>query len=126
MMKKSLADKLKQTTTAQRQDNKDRFKSADDLLLRGIAGPAGEKKPAGLPLPEDDKAPLVRAGFLIPEAEHAIIQATLQRLAMAGITSSKTEVVRMALKALEKQSDKQLKALSDGLEPVRKGRPATV
>ncbi|WP_257265310.1 hypothetical protein, partial [Endozoicomonas sp. ONNA2] len=35
-------------------------------------------------LPEDDKAPLVRAGFLIPEAEHAIIQATL--LAMAGIT----------------------------------------
>lgn len=126
MVKKSLADKLKQTTTAQRQDNKDRFKSADDVLLRGISGAAGEKKPAGLPLPEDDKTPLVRAGFLIPEAEHAIIQATLQRLAMAGITSSKTEVVRIALKALEKQSDKQLKALSDGLEPVRKGRPSTV
>lgn len=124
MTKKSLADKLKQTTSAQRQDNKDRFKSADDVLLRGIS--AGEKKPAGLPLPEDDKTPLVRVGFLIPEAEHAIIQATLQRLAMMGVTSSKTEVVRMALKALEKQSDKQLKALSDGLEPVRKGRPLTV
>ena len=44
MTKKSLADKLKQTTTAQRQDNKDRFKSADDVLLRGISGSAGEKK----------------------------------------------------------------------------------
>ena len=52
--------------------------------------------------------------------------ATLQRLAMMGVTSSKTEVVRMALKALENQSDKQLKALSDLLEPVRKGQPLTV
>ena len=42
MTKKSLADKLKQATTAQRQDKKDRFKSADDVLLRGIR--AGEKK----------------------------------------------------------------------------------
>lgn len=126
MTKKSLADKLKQTTTAQRQDNKDRFKSADDVLLRGISGSAGEKKKDGQLLPEDDKTPLVRAGFLIPEAEHAIIQATLQRLAMMGVTSSKTEVVRMALKALEKQSDKQLKELSEELEPVRKGRPSAV
>ena len=72
MTKKSLADKLKQTTTAQRQDNKDRFKSADDVLLRGISGSAGEKKKEGRLLPEDDKTPLVRAGFLIPSSSRCL------------------------------------------------------
>ena len=36
---------------------------------------------------------------------------------------SKTEVIRMALRALETQSDKRLSALFRSLESIKKGRP---
>jgi hypothetical protein len=119
MSRQSMHDKLKQTTEAQQQDNCDRFANADSVLLKGVAG-----KQDGQPKPEDDKPKLIRDGFLIPEQEHAIIQATRQRLAGNGITASKTEVIRLALKALEKQSDKQLLTLYRSLDTIRKGRPS--
>ena len=118
MGKRSLAEKLKQTTTEQRQENKDRFSNADDVLLKGISG-KGKLEPRK----ELAQQSLVRDGFLIPKDDHAIILATRQRLASSGYTASKTEVIRMALKALETQSEKQLAGLYQSLDEVKRGRP---
>ena len=119
MVKKSIADKLKQTTSEQQQENKDRFSKADSVLLRKASGETEPLKKRGAGAQQK----LIRDGFLIPECDHKIIQETQQRLASGGVMVSKTEVIRMALRALETQSDKRLSALFRSLESIKKGRP---
>ena len=47
MVKKSIADKLKQTTSEQQQENKDRFSKADSVLLRKASGETEPLKKGG-------------------------------------------------------------------------------
>ncbi|MGI9276237.1 MAG: hypothetical protein ACR2PT_15530 [Endozoicomonas sp.] len=117
MSRKSMADKLKQTTTEQQQDNLDRFAKADTALLNG----GSRTKPEPV-TKEESETLMVRDGFLLPEDDHNIIQRTRDRLVEQGLVASKAEVIRMALRALEKTADKPLTSLYRKLEPVRRGR----
>ena len=123
MPKKSLSEQLKQTAKAQKQENKDRFSKADSVLLKKASGktePAKKQKPK---TENQSNQKLIRDGFLIPENDHKIIQETQKRLASSGTMTSKTEVIRIALRALEKLSDKRLSAFFRELESIKKGRP---
>ena len=117
--RKSMAEQLKRTASEQRNDNEDRFLKADTVLLNGNNK---TKKPQDDSKEESTK--LIREGFLIPVDDHVIIEASRSRLAINGLTASKTEVIRLALRAINDLTDKQLRSLYQKLEPVKRGRPA--
>lgn len=117
MSRTSMADKLKQTTAEQQKANQERFAKADTALLNGNHPPKADPV-----IQEEPATVMVRDGFLLPEGDHNIIQATRERLAAQGLIASKAEVMRMALRALEKSSDKTLASLFQKLEPLKRGR----
>lgn len=121
MARKSMADKLKQTTVEQQKSNQDRFERANTVMLKEVVSEPSEK-----PVPAKKKeveTKLVRDGFLMPENDYKLIKTIIGRLARKGHTATKTQVYRAALHALDAASDDDLVALFDCLETVRRGRP---
>ena len=75
------------------------------------------------PLPKPEHTKVVRDGFSMPAADHALI-ATIQSTAMqAGFHMSKSEVFRAALRVLSELSAEELQQVYASLERVKPGRP---
>ena len=120
MVRKSMADKLKQTTNDQQKANADRFSNADTLMLKEASGTTGIDEKKKVPQQETK---LVRDGFLMPERDHALVKAAQDRLLAKGMNASKTEIYRAALHALHSLSDAEIEHTCRSLEPVKRGRP---
>lgn len=86
---------------------------AGETLAQVAAKPAKAKKPK-----------LVRDSFTMPEAEYALIAAIKQRCLDQGLAARKSEVLRAALAALARLSDKSVASAIRQLDPVKTGRPA--
>lgn len=67
--------------------------------------------------------PLVRDGFTMPAADHALIAALKLRAMRAGRETKKSELLRAGLQALAALDTRALLAALDRLAPVKTGRP---
>ncbi|MBV8035870.1 hypothetical protein [Roseateles sp.] len=73
--------------------------------------------------PPPERARLVRDGFTMPAADHALLKELKHRLHTAGRDAKKSELLRAGLRALAGLDAASLAAALDRLEPVKTGRP---
>ena len=99
MAKKSLADRLKKTTEAQRGDNLKRFELADTALLAGEPKPEPKAKAQPKPKPKPHR---IRDNFEILKSEFDSVDDIRREFARAGLLVNKTDVYRMGLRVLLK------------------------
>lgn len=89
--------------------------------------PAKAKKTAPKPdRPEkadDKKEKLIRDSFTLPESDYATIKQLKERCLKAGIEVKKSEIVRVALNVLDKQTDQKLISAVKALPRIKTGRP---
>lgn len=140
MAKRDFSGALRKTATAQRDIIDDRFSRADSVLL-GLKGDAAELSAA--PVPTDAVAPValpsqalpltvagatrgetsvVRDTFSMPPGDHGLIEKLRTRAAKTGRNTSKSEVIRAGLVALDNLNTAQLVEVLDRLERVKPGR----
>ena len=70
-----------------------------------------------------ERAKLVRDGFTMPAADHALIAELKLRLHGVKREAKKSELLRAGLQALALLDAASLAAALDRLEPVKTGRP---
>jgi hypothetical protein len=128
--RKNTRNALAESMRAESATFKARLERADALLSPAEAPRQTEVKAPKLRVPEVVEKPLaekvVREAFTIPEAEHARLDGSRDRLLRHAVAVNKSEVVRAGLLALSEMDDKALLALFERLERVKTGRPKTV
>jgi hypothetical protein len=72
---------------------------------------------------EDKKAKLIRDSFTLPESDYATIKQLKERCLTAGIEVKKSEIVRVALNILAKQTEQKLISAVKALPRIKTGRP---
>lgn len=75
------------------------------------------------PKPKPTAAKVKRDSFTMPEDDYLLIQRTINRLMKSGVLLNKGEVLRAGLHALNAMPVKELKAVAEGVERVKTGRP---
>lgn len=73
--------------------------------------------------PAPERAPLVRDGFTMPEADYALFKELKNRLHTVQREAKKSELLRAGLRALALLDAKSLAQALDDLAPVKTGRP---
>jgi hypothetical protein len=113
MAERDMAAALGASLQAEEDSIAQRIARAEQMLGGGQDAPPRK--------PEHTK--VVRDGFSMPAADHALI-ATIQSTAMqAGFHMSKSEVFRAALRVLSELSAEELQRVYASLERVKPGRP---
>lgn len=69
------------------------------------------------------KPKLIRDSFTLPESDYAILKELKDRCLASGLEVKKSEVLRVALIALAKQSDSKLLSAVNALPRIKTGRP---
>ncbi len=114
-MTKKMFDNNKLRTTVANQDKalQDRFDKADSILL---------KPSAATPEPVAKKSPVVRDTFSMPHDDYARIGKIRTKAAKEGHISTKSEVIRAGLQALDMLKGEELVVALNRLEKVTPGR----
>ena len=98
--------------------------SPDTRFARAEAYFAPPAPPASMPPPSPARAKVVRDGFTMPASDYALI-AQLQTTALqAGLSVTKSEVLRAGLQVLRQLTEAELTQALRGLEKVKTGRAA--
>lgn len=122
MAKRDLKSQLGATLKAETQAVRNRFERADAVLgktdrprrLTPVAEPPAEIGPR-----------VIRDSFTMPGFDYDLIWTIKQRCLVLGMGVTKSEVLRAGLKALMAMPEKDLKAVVEGLEKVKTGRPSS-
>ncbi len=72
---------------------------------------------------EGKKEKLIRDSFTLPESDYSTIKQLKERCLAAGIEVKKSEIVRVALNILAKQTDQKLISAVKALPRIKTGRP---
>jgi len=114
-MSNKLIDSLQSSLKQERETTKDRLSDTD---LFAAADNLFEKK---TPTPKKDK--VIRDTFTIAEKEYLLIDKCKNKLLENKLSATKSEVLRMALVALDKFSNKELISCYQSIAKIQLGRP---
>jgi hypothetical protein len=117
MSKKTMRDALGSSLKAEEQAVKDRFERAETVLAKGDS-----KKVSGKQTPPVGR--VIKDSFTMPQSDYDLIAQLKKRVMMAGIETSKSEVLRAGLNALQAMSERELLKVFEGLVKVKQGRPS--
>lgn len=120
MPKKDMKTALGASLKAEERSVQSRFEKAESLLGRG-KGEGGRHVARA----DGGAGRVIRDSFTIPDGEYELISLIKKRCMKAGISASKSEVLRAGLAALDAMTEKDLARIFDGLTKVKTGRPAT-
>ena len=115
MTRKSMRDALGASIKAEEQATTDRFDRAEGIFSKP------SEKPEVIshePIPK-----VTRDSFTMPSTDYDLIARTKARCLKAGMSVTKSEIIRAGLHALGQMSETELKMLFDTLEKVKTGRP---
>ena len=121
MAKRDIKSRLGESMKAETESIKSRFERAEAVLGKGER-PA-RAAVAVAPAPEAAQK-VVRDSFTMPSTDYDLIGSIKQRCLKAGISVTKSEVLRAGLSALSNMSDKGLKDVVESLAKVKTGRPS--
>ena len=107
---KSLSQSLKQEREHVKKLNLNKFDVADKIL-----------SPKNI-----TNTKTIRDTFTLPEDDYEIIKHCKKRLLKQEISVTKSEIIRIGLKVLQKISDKDLKDSYSLIEKVKIGRPKSI
>lgn len=120
MAKRDLKSQLGATLKAETQAVRNRFEKADAVLgkpdrprrLTPVAETSAEIGPR-----------VIRDSFTMPSFDYDLISTIKRRCLLLGVSVTKSEILRVGLKALVAMPEKDLKAAVESLEKVKPGRP---
>jgi hypothetical protein len=115
-MKGAMGAALGASIKAEEKAITDRFERAEAIFSKT---PAEQQEPV---YPEP-ATKVTRDSFTMPETDYDLIASTRSRCLQAGMSVTKSEVLRAGLHALQEMSEAELKALFSKLEKVKTGRP---
>jgi hypothetical protein len=98
--------------------------SPDTRFTRAEAYFATPAPPASMPPPSPARAKVVRDGFTMPASDYALIAQIQAACLQAGLSVTKSEVLRAGLQVLSQLTDAKLTQALRGLEKVKTGRTA--
>jgi hypothetical protein len=123
-MGKDLSTAARNTSSKAQATSKDRFDKADTLLAKKEKTVTAKntkstsKKKEELPLVD----PIVRRDCKLLQSEDKLLESIMLRGGSHGVLLNKSEVLRAGLKALDRQTDRQLKATLTSVERLVRGR----
>jgi hypothetical protein len=112
-MKKALGASLK----AEQDAVKNRFERAETALAKTVAQRASDPRESS----NDER--VVRDSFTMPTEDYSLIATIRQRCLKRGVSTTKSEVLRAGLAALNAMTDKELVEIIERLPKVKTGRP---
>lgn len=120
MAKKDMKAALGATLKAEETAVKQRFEKAE-AAFKSVE--AARSKP--VPKPEPAKTPekVIRDAFTMPKSDYVLIAKIKERCLKAGISTTKSEILRAGVNALFQMSDTGLKNAILMLSKVKTGRP---
>ena len=116
MAKKDLKQALGNSMHAEEEAVDDRFAKAEAYFHGGGSDPF----PSEVAPPHEK---VIRDGFTMPASDYALITELRDKSLQAGISLTKSEVLRAGLHALHKMKVVEIHELIQGLERVKTGRP---
>ena len=119
----NMRDALKASLDDEEQAVADRFAKADSYFTsreERSPSPARDESPALAPA----RGKVIRDGFTMPEEDYKKIRQMQDVCLAAGMSVTKSEVLRAGLHLLERLSTPELKELFLSLEKMKPGRPA--
>jgi hypothetical protein len=120
MAKRDIKSRLGASLKAETQAVRNRFDRADAILGRE------EKTHRLKPVPEapaETGTRVIRDSFTMPAFDYDLISTIKQRCLKAGVSVTKSEVLRAGLNALTEMPENDLKAVVERLQKVKAGRP---
>jgi hypothetical protein len=121
MAKGSIKSRLGASMKAETESVRSRFERADAVMGKPDK-PA--RATAAIATAPDVPAKVIRDSFTMPSEDYDLIAAVKQRCLKAGVSVTKSEVLRAGLNALNAMPDKDLKAVVESLSKVKTGRPS--
>lgn len=116
MPKKDIKAALGASIKAEEKAIRNRFERAETVLSRKPAAKTLTQQPSS-----DSR--VVRDSFTMPERDYGLISELRNRCLKAGVTATKSEMIRAGLNALNEMSDKELLSIIEQLSKVKTGRP---
>ena len=118
MPKKDMKSALGASLKAEEQAVRSRFEKAESVMGQGKSSPRVQQPP-----PADGAGKVIRDSFTIPGDEYELISRIKKRCMKAGVSASKSEVLRAGLAALDAMPDRELAKVFGTLSRVKTGRP---
>ena len=119
MAKKDIKAALKNSILIEENAVENRFKKAETLFgdeRRGDAPAEPEKRQKELPK-------VIRDSFTMPQADYELITTLKNRSLSAGISTTKSEILRAGLLALDQMTEADFLNKIGGVEKIKTGRP---
>jgi len=110
-----MRDALGASIKAEEQATTDRFDRAEGIFSKSTEKPEAVNYE---PIPK-----VMRDSFTMPSTDYDLIASTKARCLSAGISVTKSEILRAGLHTLGQMSERELIVLFDKLEKVKTGRP---
>ncbi len=114
-MSNKIIDSLRSSLKQERNDSKNRlsgtdlFAAADSLFKENLLAPKKDK--------------IIRDTFTLAEKEYLLIDKCKNKLLENKLSASKSEILRMALVALDECSNHELISYYESINKVKLGRP---
>ncbi|PKG82031.1 hypothetical protein CXF85_16020 [Colwellia sp. 75C3] len=120
-MAKDLSQAARNTSNKAQKTSKDRFDKADILLAKKEVSFAAKNTKNTVKKKKADivQDSVVPCQFKLLQSEDNLIDSIKLRFAIQGMTLNKSEILRTAIKALERQTDKQLKTTFSSVEKIK-------
>ncbi len=119
MAKKDMKSALKNSLSVEEKSVQDRFEKAETLF--------GDNKMEGLSpeikIRREEKIKVVRDSFTMPQTDYELITALKKRSLESGIQTTKSEILRAGLSALNQMTEVEFVSKIEAVEKIKTGRP---
>ncbi len=119
MAKKDMKSALKNSLSVEEKSVQDRFEKAETLF--------GDNKMEGLSpeikIRREEKIKVVRDSFTMPQTDYELITALKKRSLESGIQTTKSEILRAGLSALNQMTEVEFVRKIEAVEKIKTGRP---
>ncbi len=119
MAKKDMKSALKNSLSVEEKSVQDRFEKAETLF--------GDNKMEGLSpeikIRREEKIKVVRDSFTMPQTDYELITALKKRSLESGIQTTKSEILRAGLSALNQMTEVEFVSRIEAVEKIKTGRP---
>ncbi len=113
---------LKNSLSVEEKSVQDRFEKAETLL--------GDNKKEGLSaeikIQREEKIKVVRDSFTMPQTDYELITALKKRSLESGIQTTKSEILRAGLSALNQMTEVEFVSKIEAVEKIKTGRPKQI
>lgn len=124
MAKKDMKSALKNSLSVEEKSVQDRFEKAETLF--GDSKQESLSRDKKLKHKEQEKVKVVRDSFTMPQTDYELITALKNRSLNSGVQTTKSEILRAGLLALDQMTDTDFLDKLENVEKIKTGRPKQI